>query len=209
MRALRTRLDATGDGAVIHARHRWALTGESGSRRELAPALDGSRRFVTSLAATQALVLDAEMALAAGTQPVARHRVRRALQDAADHGTLRPLLCASPALHDYLETRRGSFGVHDRSSTASWPWPGRRAPRPCGVSRTGEREVLELLPSMRSVDEIADDLAVSANTVKTRQAGDLPEARRGQPARRGRAGPPGRSARRVGVSRPAGGALRP
>ena len=32
-----------------------------------------------------------------------------------------------------------------------------------------EREVLELLPSMRSVVEIAEDLAVSANTVKTHQ----------------------------------------
>ena len=167
VRALGTRLDATGDGAVIHARHRWALTGESGSRRELAPALDGSRRFVTSLAATQALVLDAEMALAAGTQPVARHRVRRALQDAADHGTLRPLLCASPALHDYLETRRGSFGVHDRVVDRVLAVARQTGTAPVRGLTDREREVLELLPSMRSVDEIADDLAVSANTVKT------------------------------------------
>ena len=166
VRSLGTRLDATGDGAVIHARHRWASTGDAGSRRKLAPAIDGSRRFVTSLGAAQALVLDAEMALAAGAQPLARHRVRKALQDAADHGTLRPLLCASPALHEYLETRRGSFGAHDRLVDRVLAVARQTSTSPAWGLTEREREVLELLPSMRSVAEIADDLAVSANTVK-------------------------------------------
>ncbi len=164
--ALGARLDTTGDGAVIKARHRWASTGDAGGRRELAPALDGTRSFVTSLAATQALVLDAEMALAAGQQPVVRHRLRKALRDAADHGTLRPLLCASPRLHEYLEQRRGSFGAHDHTVDRVLAQAQRKALSPASTLTDREREVLELLPTTQSVDEIADDLAVSANTVK-------------------------------------------
>jgi LuxR family transcriptional regulator, maltose regulon positive regulatory protein len=43
------------------------------------------------------------------------------------------------------------------------------AERPVTRLTEREREVLELLPSMRSVVEIAEDLAVSVNTVKTHQ----------------------------------------
>ena len=123
--------------------------------------------FVTSLAATEALVLDAEMALAAGQLPLVRHRVRKALRDATDHGTLRPLLGASPTLHEYLEKRRGSFGAHDHivDRVLAVTLPTR--PSSASALTNREREVLELLTTVESVDEIADDLAVSANTVKT------------------------------------------
>jgi len=47
-----------------------------------------------------------------------------------------------------------------------------------------ELTVLELLPSLRSMDEIASDLTVSINTLKSRIRVHLQQARRQQPAMR-------------------------
>lgn len=165
--AVDPRLDGTGDGVVMRVRQRWSSTHDPATRRRLAPALDGTLPFVTSLAAAEARVLDAEMALAVGQQSLVRHRVREALQDATDRGTLRPLLYASSSLHDYLEKRRGSFGAHDQMVAHILAKAGQSRSSPANSLTHREREVLELLSSLQSVDEIADELMVSANTVKT------------------------------------------
>jgi LuxR family transcriptional regulator, maltose regulon positive regulatory protein len=166
-RAVDPRLDGTGDGDVVRTRQRWSSTHDPACRRQLAPALDGARPFVTSLAASEALVLDAEIALAAGQHSHVRHRMRDALQDASEHGTLRPLLWASPGLQDYLAKRRGSFGVHDQTVTRILAIAQRPTSSPATALTEREREVLELLPTLQSIDEIADELTVSPNTVKT------------------------------------------
>lgn len=167
VRAVDPRLGGTGDGNVLQTRHRWSSTRDPACRRQLAPALDGARPFVTSMAATEARVLDAEMALAAGQQPLVRHRVHEALQDATDHGALRPLLCASSGLHDYLGKRRGSFGAQDHTVARILAVTRQSTSSPTSALTEREREVLELLPTLQSIDEIADELTVSANTVKT------------------------------------------
>ena len=129
--------------------------------------LDGSRHFLTSVGEADALVLDAEIALAAGHQQLVRHRVRQALQHANDHGTQRPLPSASPALHDYLEERRGTFGALDHTVT----WVLARAAPPTSSPATAlterEQDVLELQPTMQTVEGLAQDLTISVNTVKT------------------------------------------
>ena len=165
--AVGARLAGTGDDAVIQARHRWTSTQDPGARAQLTPALEDNRLFLTSLAATEARVLDADIALAAGAHSHVRHRVREALRDADDHGMVRPLLCASPRLHDYLETRRGGFGAHDRTVTRILAVAHRPTSSPVGVLTKRELEVLELLSTLQSVEEIADDLVVSTNTVRT------------------------------------------
>jgi LuxR family maltose regulon positive regulatory protein len=168
VQAVGARLSGTSECILLEARQRWTSTRDAGTRRVLGPALDGSnRRFVTSMGEADALVLDAEIALAAGHQQLVRHRVREALQHANDHGTLRPLLSASPALHDYLQERRGSFGPLDHTITRVLARAPRSTSSPATVLTEREQDVLELLPSLQSVDEIAKDLAVSRNTVKT------------------------------------------
>ncbi len=168
-RAMAAALDGTGDGVLLRARELWATSPDVGVRRLLGSALDGRCPFVTALAGVEALVLDAEITLAQGAHPVVRRRLLDALGRAAEHGVVRPLLRAPPVIHRYLEQRRGSFGelegIVDRVLSAA---PS-AAERPLAPLTEREREVLELLPSMRSVAEIAEDLAVSANTVKTHQ----------------------------------------
>ncbi len=166
-RAVEPRLAGTGDGLLLQARHLWHTHHDAGARRLLGPARE--RPFTTALAAVEALVLEAEIALVQGAHPVVRHRLQEALRHAAAHGVLRPLLRAGPAIHEYLEQRRGSFGELDgvvrRVLSVG---PTTTCPLVTPLTER-EREILELLPTMRSVVEIADDLAVSANTVKTHQ----------------------------------------
>jgi LuxR family transcriptional regulator, maltose regulon positive regulatory protein len=168
VRAVAPSVDGTGDGVVLGARELWATRRDAGARRLLGPALDGARPFVTALAAMEALLLDAEIHLVLGAHPVVRRRVHDALVRASEHGVVRPLVRAAPVLHRYLAEQRGSFGeldgMVDRVLAVA---PS--AERPVAPLTEREREVLELLPSMRSVVEIAADLAVSANTVKTHQ----------------------------------------
>ncbi|MDD7942483.1 LuxR C-terminal-related transcriptional regulator [Actinomycetospora lutea] len=165
--AVDNRLDGTGDGDVIRTRHRWSTTRDPSCRRQLLPALGGGRPFLTAMAATEARVLDAEIALAAGQQPVARLRMREALRDAEEHGTVRPLLCAPPELHAYLERGRGSFGDREPVVARVLALVRDGAALPAHTLTEREREVLELLPTLQSIEEIAAELTVSANTVKT------------------------------------------
>ncbi|NMO88294.1 LuxR C-terminal-related transcriptional regulator [Actinomycetospora sp. TBRC 11914] len=169
--AVADKLEGTGDHAVLRARQRWAATRDPRARRTLGPALDGSRPCSSPLTEIDARVLDAEIALAAGQHPLVRRRLHEAARYADQRAVVRPLVVASPAVHDHLERHRGSFGeldplvdrvlsiVHERSPEAAPPLTRR------------EREVLELLPTEQSVDEIAETLAVSPNTVKTHQRG--------------------------------------
>ena len=169
VRDVEARLDGTGDAVLLQARELWATTRDVRARRLLAPACDGSLPFVTALAAVESSVLDAEIALAQGAHPFVRRRLHDALRRAATQGVVRPLLRAAPTVHQYLEQRRGSFDDLDRMvGRVLSAGPSAAAP-PVVALTDREREVLELLPSMRSVVEIAEDLAVSANTVKTHQ----------------------------------------
>ena len=188
---------APGEGVLLETRQRRASTRDHpGIRRELTPALNSGRRFVTSLGEAEALVLDAEVALAAGHHQLVRHRVREALEHAS-HGTLRPLLHASAALLDYLQNRRSSFGALDHTVErviALAPQPSSSA---IAALTEPERDVLQLLPTMLPVDEIAADLAVSRKHSQDPHTRDLPEARRRQPARHCRTGAPRRPAHRL------------
>ena len=200
VKAVGSRLDGTSECILLEARQRWASTRDPGTRRVLGPALDGSHHFLTSVGEADALVLDAEIALAAGHQQLVRHRVRQALQHANDHGTQRPLLKASPALHDYLEERRGTFGALDHAVT----WVLARAAPPTSSPATAlterEQDVLELLPTLQPVDEIAKDLGGLPQHRQDPHASHLPEARRRRPARRRASGAPCRPAHRLRTS---------
>ncbi|MCD2194745.1 LuxR C-terminal-related transcriptional regulator [Actinomycetospora endophytica] len=166
-RALDPALDGSVEGAVLRARLLWATGGDPAARKHLTGVFERRHRLLTSLGVVEALLLDAEIAARLDEHARTRERLHRALELAARYELLRPLLALPETLRDHLAAHRGAFGgldpLVDRvlAHTPSHPDLGALTER--------ERAVLELLPTMRSSTEIADDLAVSVNTVKTHQ----------------------------------------
>ncbi|PVY97992.1 helix-turn-helix transcriptional regulator [Actinomycetospora cinnamomea] len=167
--AVAARLAGTADEAVLQARQRWATTRDPHVRHELRPALDGSRPCTGPMAEIDARVLDAEIALVTGQHPLVRRRLQESVRRAAQSVVVRPLTVAPPALLDRLERDRGSFGELEHLVDRVLAIAHKRSVGAVPVLTQREHEVLELLPTTRSVDEIAEALAVSPNTIKTHQ----------------------------------------
>jgi LuxR family maltose regulon positive regulatory protein len=116
----------------------------------------------------EAALVETLVALREGEPARARTALGRALSSAESMDAPYPLVCAEADVIDLLTRQLGSLGAME-------PFAGRvlalrrslHAP-PVPVPLT-ERElgVLRLLPTLRSFEEIAQDLTVSLNTVKT------------------------------------------
>ncbi|MDX3187104.1 LuxR C-terminal-related transcriptional regulator [Streptomyces sp. MN03-5084-2B] len=105
------------------------------------------------------------LALRSGRRTKALHALDRALALARPNGLVRPFALAEPQVAHLLIDHSGGFGGLDRFAQAV---RGRLVPHAPPSSLTDrEQVVLQRLPSQRSLDEIASDLTVSVNTVKT------------------------------------------
>jgi LuxR family maltose regulon positive regulatory protein len=108
-------------------------------------------------------------ALAAGRSPLARRELEAALAAAGTTGALRPLLAGGAAVTGLLARQIGSFGAGDAVAARVLAV----CDRPDGPHRGSspfterERDVLELLSSPHSLQEIATVLGVAPSTVKT------------------------------------------
>jgi LuxR family maltose regulon positive regulatory protein len=162
--------DRTGDTAELMVMQAWADT--AGCRHDhvrslLVPVLEGAATTVLPQTVVEAWLLEASLAVASGKRSAARAALRRALTVAEPLDALRPFAYAGPSIRELLVHQRGSFGASDafaeRAVVAGAGGRGKREPM------LSEREltVLGLLPSLLSLDEIATDLAVSVNTVKS------------------------------------------
>ena len=144
-------------------------------------------------------VLEAQLAQVRGETGRARSLVDRALRSAAAEGLRRPLVNDKVWLRTFVE-RDGLLRGEHRGFVATLPGNG-VAPTPavaaaCGMLATPvevltqrEVEVLERLAEMYATDEIADELFLSVNTVKTHIKGifrKLEVNRRSAAVRRGR-----------------------
>ncbi|MHC1558942.1 LuxR C-terminal-related transcriptional regulator [Actinomycetospora sp. C-140] len=167
VRAVAHRLAGTPDLAFLEARAAWVTARDPGARRLLAPALDGERAPLVLTVLVEAPLLDAEIALARGERATARRRVRAALERADRCGVVRPLYHLTPAVRLFLAEHAGSFGRADALVGDMLALPAGTAHPEPAVLTDREHAVLEMLPTQRSTSEIADDLAVSVNTVKT------------------------------------------
>jgi LuxR family maltose regulon positive regulatory protein len=113
-----------------------------------------------------AWLLETSIAVAAGERPAARRALQSALAVAEPIDALRPFAQAGAGVREMLVHQHGSFG-------ASEAFAGRALAAGAGAATSeatlSEREltVLRLLPSLLSLGEIADDLTVSVNTVKS------------------------------------------
>jgi LuxR family transcriptional regulator, maltose regulon positive regulatory protein len=114
----------------------------------------------------EAWLLEASLAVIAEERPAARHALKTALVLAEPLQAIRPFALAGPEVLDLLEHERRSLGAldefADRALAAGHGRVGQQA-----ILSGRELDVLGMLPSMLSLDEIAAALMVSVNTVKS------------------------------------------
>jgi LuxR family maltose regulon positive regulatory protein len=164
---------ASGNYALAEAR-KWVMRGwveTAGGHHEHAralirPVLDGSAAVLLPASLVDAWLLETSIAVAAGERPAARRTLQNALALAEPLDALSPFVQAGPGVRELLVHQHGSFGASDDfADRALAAGPSGETPQ----APLSEREltVLGLLPSMLSLDEIAADLTVSVNTVKS------------------------------------------
>jgi LuxR family maltose regulon positive regulatory protein len=163
-------------GAKEGARHEltlmraWsaAATGSFGAvRAEIAALLLPHEPPVLPTTAVEAWLLEARAALAMGKRQRARTALHTALTIAEPLDALRPFALTGPTVGALLVDQLGL--IEDRRTFAARALAVRRraAHGPAVLLSARERDVLAQLPSLRNLDEIADGLAVSVNTVKS------------------------------------------
>ncbi|MBL8925249.1 MAG: hypothetical protein JNM77_03290, partial [Pseudonocardia sp.] len=161
------RLGGTGDVLLMQAWGPASIGRDAAARERLRPVLDGSVPCAVPGNRTEAELLDGALALRAGNAAHARRAVARAVADAATTGVLRPLVTAPPDIGALLgepvhSAERAELLREVRALRAA-----RDRTLPGTPLTDRERDVLALLPTVLSLEEIADTLAVSLNTVRS------------------------------------------
>jgi LuxR family maltose regulon positive regulatory protein len=133
----------------------------------VAPLLRGTVPPVLPSTLIEAWLVEAWAAQRLGDRPASRYAVRAALLRAEPLDLVRPFAIAGQGLRVLLVDQLG--GVPDPSAFAfRCLAAGRGGHRPLAAQLSArERDVLAQLVSLSNLGEIADDLAVSVNTVKS------------------------------------------
>jgi LuxR family maltose regulon positive regulatory protein len=154
-----------GEAAVMQAWGTTAAGRPDHARALVRTVLDGKQPPLLPYTMVDAWLLETSCALKADERAAARHALRNALNIGRILDTVRPFTRTGPDVRELLVHLRGSFGASeafaDRVLVAG---AGR-----CEESVLTGREiaVLELLPTLLSLEEVAADLTISINTVKT------------------------------------------
>jgi LuxR family maltose regulon positive regulatory protein len=158
----------SGDLRLMRAWGHLAAGHARASRRVLRPLLDGQIRLLARVNEVEVWLLEASLALAADERTTARRALATALRVASAAQVLRPFALAEPALRDLLASQLGSFGAEEPFAERVLGTVSALVADRARLDLT-EREltVLQQLPSLRSLEEIANELNVSLNTVKT------------------------------------------
>jgi LuxR family maltose regulon positive regulatory protein len=158
----------SGELLLMKARGQLGLGRHGAAGNFLRPLLDGAVTAVLPWSIIEAWLVETAVALHEDEEARARRALKRALSLAESMDVLYPLVSAEPEVIEALTRQLGKLGASERF-----------AGRVLGVRRSlhvppvpvllTERElsVLRLLPTLRSFEEIAQDLTVSLNTVKT------------------------------------------
>jgi LuxR family transcriptional regulator, maltose regulon positive regulatory protein len=161
--------ERSGDAGELHVMRAWAeaAAGRHDQSRSLVRhVVQRPESAVLPQTMVDAWLLETSIAVAAGERPTARRALQNALAVAEPIDALRPFAQAGAGIREMLVHQHGSFG-------ASEAFVGRALAVGTGAATSeatlSEREltVLRLLPSLLSLGEIAADLTVSVNTVKS------------------------------------------
>ncbi|HET9649280.1 MAG TPA: LuxR C-terminal-related transcriptional regulator [Microlunatus sp.] len=164
---LRTAVGTGGDLALASAAAAAERGRFSAAQAQLDELLSSRRPPLVRWVIVSAWVLGASIALRAGRTAEARRAVGHALREAAIIEAYRPLINAPAGVVDLMSADRQLLeGEHDALIERVLGARAHLAP-PTTKLTAREQEILRLLPTLRSLDEIAADLWVSVNTVKT------------------------------------------
>ena len=136
------------------------------ARTVLRPVLDATTPALLPHTQVDAWLLETTLAMAADERPAARRALQTALALAEPLDALRPFTHAGPGVRELLVHQLGSFGPTETFAQHALAAGTHSETRHTTLSER-ELTVLGLLPSMLSLDEIATDLTVSVNTVKS------------------------------------------
>jgi LuxR family maltose regulon positive regulatory protein len=162
---LQSRLGAIGEIDLIRART-FHVTGRRAEARALLATLL-PESFVVPLSEVETATLAAALAHADGDGFSAMEVARQALDVAERLHGFRPLVAADPLFHDLLRTGVGRWGLHEPLVAFVLERASTPTATPALALTARELEVLRELPNLNTVDEIAEVLFVSVNTVKT------------------------------------------
>ncbi|MBB5855602.1 LuxR C-terminal-related transcriptional regulator [Amycolatopsis umgeniensis] len=157
------RLPGTAELALLQVRAHLVVeeTGLAGKAIRAA----ASARALLPATPVDLCLAETALALRSHRRTTALHALDRALILARPHRLIRPFALAESRVRNLLIDHSGGFGPLDGFAQSV---RGRLVPNtPPSELTDREQVVLRRLPSQRSLDEIASDLTVSVNTVKT------------------------------------------
>ncbi len=138
------------------------------ARLILHTVFNGSSEPLLASTLVEARLLEATLAAETGFRAVARRALQAALVVAEPLEVVRPFAQLAGTTRQQLVHSQGTFGVSDAfvGRVLAAGASQHQVPPPPTLSER-ELTVLAMLPSMLSLDEIAADLTLSLNTVKT------------------------------------------
>ncbi|WP_206794755.1 LuxR C-terminal-related transcriptional regulator [Amycolatopsis sp. MtRt-6] len=165
-------LAGSGELQLMRARTQLRLGRHHAATSVLRSLLDDEAPMELAWATIEASLIGVQAALAAGAAERAARLLDEALRAAEPTGVRFPFVFAPPELIGFLTSRLGGLGAGERfaGEILAVRQRLRTPPMPAPLTER-ERSVLRLLPTQRSIDEIAQDLTVSPNTVKTHVRG--------------------------------------
>jgi LuxR family maltose regulon positive regulatory protein len=164
----RGRIGRTAELAVLATWTAVARRDADGAREALRPVLEETVPALVPLAHLEARLLETALAIGADERTRARHALAAALAIAAPADLIRPFEHADTSVRQLLVDQIGGFGASDGFALrVHRTLSVRDVVRGDGPLTGQETVVLGQLTSQRSLEEIATDLDVSVNTVKT------------------------------------------
>ncbi|RJQ92308.1 LuxR C-terminal-related transcriptional regulator [Amycolatopsis panacis] len=165
-------LKHSGELLLMRGRTQFALGRHVSARRMLEPVLSGAVGCALPWTMLDSALLGARIAISDDADGPARRLLDRALDMGESMGVRHPFVFAPYDLVEVLTKRLGRLGARDKFASEVLA-QRRRLALPVVPPPLTEREmsVLRLLPTLRSIEEIAEDLTVSPNTVKTHVRG--------------------------------------
>jgi LuxR family maltose regulon positive regulatory protein len=164
--------ERTGPCAEIELMRAWTAAAEGHeqqARALLRPVLEGTEPALLPHTPVEAWLLEAGLCLTAGERAAARHALLTSLDLARPIDAVRPFAMAGPQVRALLVSQQGSFGASNTIAARAITAAIATHTTTATATALSERElaVLTMLPSLLPLVDIAADLTVSVNTVKS------------------------------------------